>query len=101
MVDGIDNNTVFFNRDVVRPSVDSLEEFYVLTNAPGAEHGRNMGGVLTVINKSAASLGVSGPGARLDPGGGGYRHRDVRFKWDRIVPREAISQRTEFATATV
>ncbi|MFN7919690.1 MAG: TonB-dependent receptor [Bryobacteraceae bacterium] len=55
LVDGIDNNTVFFNRDVVRPSVDSIEEFRVLTNAPSAEHGRNMGGVVTVITKSGSN----------------------------------------------
>lgn len=55
LVDGIDNNSVFFNRDVVRPSVDSVEEFRVLTNAPSAEHGRNMGGVVTVITKSGSN----------------------------------------------
>jgi hypothetical protein len=55
MVDGIDNNTVFFNRDVVRPSVDSIEEFRVLTNSPSAEYGRNMGGVVTVLTKSGTN----------------------------------------------
>jgi hypothetical protein len=55
MVDGIDNNTVFFNRDAVRPSVDSIQEFRVITNSPSAEYGRNMGGVLTVITKSGGN----------------------------------------------
>lgn len=55
LVDGIDNNTVFFNRDVVRPSIDSIEEFRVITNSPSAEHGRNMGGVVTVITKSGGN----------------------------------------------
>jgi hypothetical protein len=55
MVDGIDNNTVFFNRDVVRPSVDSIEEFRVLSNSPSAEYGRNMGGVVTVLTKSGSN----------------------------------------------
>jgi hypothetical protein len=55
MVDGIDNNTVFFNRDAVRPSVESIEEFRVITNSPSAEYGRNMGGVLTVITKSGSN----------------------------------------------
>ena len=55
MVDGIDNNTVFFNRDAVRPSVESIQEFRVITNSPSAEYGRNMGGVLTVITKSGGN----------------------------------------------
>ncbi len=55
MVDGIDNNTIFFNRDAVRPSVESIEEFRVITNSPSAEYGRNMGGVLTVITKSGGN----------------------------------------------
>jgi hypothetical protein len=55
MVDGIDNNTVFFNRDAVRPSVDSIQEFRVITNSPSAEYGRNMGGVLTVVTKSGSN----------------------------------------------
>jgi hypothetical protein len=55
LVDGIDNNTVFFNRDVIRPSIDSIEEFRVLTNSPSAEHGRNMGGVVTVLTKSGTN----------------------------------------------
>ncbi|MBK9169538.1 MAG: carboxypeptidase regulatory-like domain-containing protein [Bryobacterales bacterium] len=55
MVDGIDNNTNFFNRDVVRPSVDSIEEFRVLTNSPSAEFGRNMGGVVTVATKTGTN----------------------------------------------
>lgn len=55
MVDGIDNNTVFFNRDAVRPSVDSIQEFRVITNSPSAEYGRNMGGVITVTTKSGGN----------------------------------------------
>ncbi len=55
MVDGIDNNSVFFNRDTVRPSVDSIEEFRVVTNSPSAEYGRNMGGVITVITKNGTN----------------------------------------------
>lgn len=55
MVDGIDNNTVFFNRDAVRPSVDGIQEFRVITNSPSAEYGRNMGGVLTVVTKSGSN----------------------------------------------
>lgn len=55
MLDGIDNNTVFFNRDVVRPSVDSIEEFRVISNSPSAEYGRNMGGVVTVLTKSGTN----------------------------------------------
>ncbi len=55
MVDGIDNNTIFFNRDSVRPSVESIQEFRVITNSPSAEYGRNMGGVLTVETKSGGN----------------------------------------------
>ncbi|MBC8165205.1 MAG: carboxypeptidase regulatory-like domain-containing protein, partial [Bryobacteraceae bacterium] len=55
MVDGVDNNTIFFNRDVVRPSIDSIEEFRVITNSPSAEFGRNMGGVVTVVTKSGTN----------------------------------------------
>ena len=39
----------------VRPSVESIEEFRVITNSPSAEYGRNMGGVLTVITKSGSN----------------------------------------------
>lgn len=55
MLDGIDNNTIFFNRDSVRPSPDAIAEFRVITNSPSAEYGRSMGGIVTVVTKSGTN----------------------------------------------
>lgn len=55
VLDGVDNNTIFFNRDSARPPLDSVAEFRVITNSPSAEYGRNMGGVVTVITRSGTN----------------------------------------------
>jgi outer membrane receptor protein involved in Fe transport len=54
-IDGVDDNTVFFNRDNVRPSVEGVEEVRVLSNSPSAEYGRNLGGVVTLVTKSGSN----------------------------------------------
>lgn len=54
-VDGVDNNTVFFNRDNVRPSLEGVEEVRPISNSPSAEYGRNLGSVVTIVTKSGSN----------------------------------------------
>jgi hypothetical protein len=54
-IDGVDDNTVFFNRDNVRPSIEGVEEVRVLSNSPSAEYGRNLGAVVSIITKSGSN----------------------------------------------
>ena len=89
MVDGVDNNTVFFNRDVIRPSVDSIEEFRVITNSPDAQYGRNMGGVVTVVTKvgyePAARIGV-----RISSQPGTERAQCLQLRAQPVLPAQSI-----------
>lgn len=60
LLDGADNNsnaTSFRGErvDVIRPSVDAVEEFRVLTNSYSAEYGRSAGGVVNVSIKSGTN----------------------------------------------
>jgi len=60
LLDGADNNsnaTSFRGErvDVIRPSVDAVEEFKVLTNSYSAEYGRSAGGVVNVTIKSGTN----------------------------------------------
>lgn len=60
LLDGADNNsnTTSFRGervDVIRPSVDSVEEFRVLTNSYSAEYGRSAGAVVNVSIKSGTN----------------------------------------------
>lgn len=54
-IDGVDDNTIFFNRDNVRLSIEGVEEVRVITSSPSAEYGRNLGAVITVISKSGSN----------------------------------------------
>jgi len=60
LLDGADNNsnTTSFRGervDVIRPSVDAVEEFRVLTNSYSAEYGRSAGAVVNVSIKSGTN----------------------------------------------
>ncbi len=54
-IDGVDNNTVFFNRDNVRPSLEGVEEVRAISNSPSAEYGRNLGAVVSIVTKSGSN----------------------------------------------
>jgi hypothetical protein len=59
-VDGLDNNTVYsggpigFEAQAVKPSIDAVGEFKVITNNLSAEYGGRMGG--TVLGPSSQAL---------------------------------------------
>ncbi|MPY86757.1 MAG: hypothetical protein GEU99_02435 [Luteitalea sp.] len=60
LLDGIDNNSVELatagrQAEMVKPSVDAIQEFKVQTNAYAAEFGRAMGGVVNVTTKSGTN----------------------------------------------
>jgi hypothetical protein len=60
LLDGVDNNTMqrasqARRAEVIKPSVDAISEFKVLTNAYSAEHGRAGGGVISVNLKSGTN----------------------------------------------
>ena len=55
MLDGVDNN---FRRNaliIVRPTMESIQEFKMQTNLFGAEQGRNSGATVNVITKSGTN----------------------------------------------
>jgi hypothetical protein len=55
MLDGVDNN---FRRNaliIVRPTIESIQEFKMQTNLFGAEQGRNSGATVNVITKSGSN----------------------------------------------
>ncbi|HTM50581.1 MAG TPA: carboxypeptidase regulatory-like domain-containing protein, partial [Bryobacteraceae bacterium] len=60
LLDGVDNNSMqraaqARRAEVIKPSVDAIQEFKVLTNAYSAEYGRAAGGVVTVSIKSGSN----------------------------------------------
>ena len=55
LLDGVDNNDAYVNRYVVQPSVDSVQEFKVETNAYSAEYGRSAGGQVNVVTRRGSS----------------------------------------------
>ncbi len=60
LLDGVDNNTMqrasqARRGEVIKPSVDAIQEFKVLTNAYSAEYGRAGGGVVSVSLKSGTN----------------------------------------------
>src|SRR5260370_9393237 len=55
LLDGIDNTEMVSQTFVVRPAVEGIQEFKVLTNNPGAEYSRSVGAVVVVTTKSGGN----------------------------------------------
>ncbi|HYZ84690.1 MAG TPA: TonB-dependent receptor [Bryobacteraceae bacterium] len=60
VLDGVDNNTISTNTiedatQVVRPSLDSIQEFRVITNPYNAEYGRSGGAAIVVSTKGGTN----------------------------------------------
>ena len=55
LLDGIDNTEMISQTFIVRPSVEGIQEFKVLTNNAGAEYGRSVGAVVVVTSKSGSN----------------------------------------------
>jgi hypothetical protein len=52
VIDGIDDNERYIGTIIIKPSMDALAEFRVITNGYDAELGRTAGGVITMVTKS-------------------------------------------------
>jgi hypothetical protein len=60
LLDGVDNNTISTNvqelsTQVSRPSIDSIQEFKVVTSPYSAEYGRSPGAAISVTTKSGTN----------------------------------------------
>ena len=55
MIDGVDDTEMISQTFVVRPAVEGIQEFKVLTNNAGAEHGRAAGAVVAITTKSGGN----------------------------------------------
>src|SRR2546429_5277308 len=55
LLDGIDNTEMISQTFIVRPAVEGIQEFKVLTNNAGAEYGRAGGAVLVTSTKSGTN----------------------------------------------
>lgn len=55
LLDGIDNTEMISQTFVVRPAVEGIQEFKVITNNAGAEYGRSVGAVVVVTSKSGGN----------------------------------------------
>jgi hypothetical protein len=55
LLDGVDNSDPDVNAYVLQPSVDSIQEFKIETNAYSAEYGRSAGGQVNVITRSGTN----------------------------------------------
>lgn len=55
LIDGIDNTEMISQTFIVRPAVEGIQEFKVLTNNAGAEYGRSGGAVVVITSKSGGN----------------------------------------------
>ena len=55
LLDGIDNTEMISQTFIVRPAVEGIQEFKVLTNNAGAEYGRSVGAVVVVTTKAGGN----------------------------------------------
>ncbi len=55
LIDGIDNSEMISQTFIVRPAVEGIQEFKVLTNNAGAEYGRSAGAVVVITSKSGTN----------------------------------------------
>ncbi len=60
LLDGMDNNSIELagagrRAEMVKPSIDAIQEFKVQTNSYSAEFGRAMGGIINVTTKSGTN----------------------------------------------
>lgn len=55
MVDGIDNNNYEAGSVAQLPSIDSIQEFQVMTNNYSAEYGRSSGSIVNLVTKSGTN----------------------------------------------
>ena len=55
MIDGMDNNERFIGTIGVRPSIDAIQEFKVLTSMYSAEISRTSGGVVNILTKAGGN----------------------------------------------
>ena len=55
LLDGIDNTEMISQTFIVRPAVEGIQEFKVMTNNAGAEYGRTIGAVVVVTTKSGSN----------------------------------------------
>ena len=55
LLDGIDNTEMISHTVVVRPPIEGVQEFKVLTNNTGAEYGRAGGAVVLMTSKSGSN----------------------------------------------
>ena len=60
ILDGLDNNSISENvqeltTQVIRPSVDTIQEFKIITNAYSAEYCRNPGAAISVVTKGGTN----------------------------------------------
>ncbi|MFN7923902.1 MAG: TonB-dependent receptor [Bryobacteraceae bacterium] len=54
-LDGADNNDPYTNRYVLQPSLESIQEFRILTNSYSAEYGRSGGAQVNVVTRSGSN----------------------------------------------
>ncbi|MGH9660748.1 MAG: carboxypeptidase regulatory-like domain-containing protein, partial [Bryobacteraceae bacterium] len=55
LIDGIDATEMISQTFVVRPAIEGVQEFKVLTNNAGAEYGRGAGAVINITTKSGGN----------------------------------------------
>jgi hypothetical protein len=55
LIDGMDDNERYIGTIIIKPSVDALSEFKVVTNGYAAELGRTAGGVIVMLTKSGTN----------------------------------------------